>query len=351
MKLFGAGCVVVFGLAFGLNTAPAAGVAEVALYRGADRQAKLEQGAKSEGEVVWYTSMSAGDSTRVVDLFEKRYPAIKPKLVRLTTERALQRYMAEYQAGKTVADIVDIDEPQMEFLRRKSTLQPFHTPMTEKFDKRFLQPQGFWVASRVTMIVLGYNTRLVRPAEAPRRYEELLDPKWKGKMSLEREQVEWFLTLMELWGEEKGKSFFQKLGTQEANIRSGHTLMAQLILAGEDPLSPNAYSHHFPREQRKGAPIDFTNLQPVVGKGNAAALSRNAPHPHSAMLFVDFLFGKEGGQRLIREAGRIPTHPELIPDPPSLREGFEFVLVDPVKYMDKIGHYEKLWRQWVLQGP
>ena len=275
MKLFGASCILIFGMALAGNAAETAGVAEVALYRGTDRQARLEQGAKSEGEVVWYTSMSAGDSTRVVDMFGKRYPSIQPKLVRLTTERALQRYMAEYQAGKTIADIVDIDEPQMEFLRRKNTLQPFHTPVAEKFDKRFVQPQGYWVASRVTMIVLGYNTRLVKPAEAPRRYEDLLDPKWKGKMSLEREQTEWFMTLMEIWGEEKGRSFFQKLGSQEANIRSGHTLMAQLILAGEDPLSPNAYSHHFPREQRKGAPVAFTNLDRKSTRLNSSHIQKS----------------------------------------------------------------------------
>jgi iron(III) transport system substrate-binding protein len=332
------------------DVAQAASVAEVGLYRGPDRQTRLEQGAKREGEVVWYTSMSAGDSTRVVAMFEKRYPFVKAKLFRLTTERALQRYMAEYQANKHIADIVDIDEPQMEFLRRKGTLQRFQTPGVEKFDKRFLQPQGYWVASRVTMIVLGYNTRLVKPSEAPKRYEDLLDLKWKGKMSLEREQTEWFLTLMELWGEEKGKAFFQKLGAQSANIRSGHTLMAQLIIAGEDPLSPNAYSHHFPREGRKGAPVDWVNLEPVVGKGNAASLARNAPHAHAAMLFLDFFFSKDGGQKVIHEANRIPTHPELVPDPPSLREGFDFVLVDPIKYMDKIERYEKLWREWVIKA-
>ena len=340
---------VVVAAVLGWQWAEAATVAEIALYRGKDRQAKIEEGAKREGEVVWYTSFQTEDSTQFIQLFEKRYPFVKVKLVRLTSERALQRYLMEYQGNTFLADIIDLNDFQMEFPRRKGTLQAYYTPSVEKYDKRFLQPQGYWVASRLTMIVHAYNTRMVKPGEIPKRYEDLLDPKWSGKMSLEREQTEWFMSLMEHWGEEKGKAFFQKLGAQKPTIRSGHTQMAQLIIAGEDPMSPNAYSHHFPRAQQKGAPADWVNLEPVIGKGIVSAMAKNAPHPHASMLFLDFFFSKEGGQKVVHDANRIGTHPELLPDPPRLRQGFDFVIVDPVKYMDKIGDYEKLWREWVLK--
>jgi len=78
---------------------------------------------------------------------------------------------AEFQAGNFLVDILDTGDSRIEFFRRKGTIQPYYTPMAEKFDKRFVQPQGYWVANRVTMLVLGYNTRLVKAAEAPRRYE------------------------------------------------------------------------------------------------------------------------------------------------------------------------------------
>lgn len=334
----------------GCRLALAAAIEEIALYRGKDRQARIEQGAKREGEVVWYTSFTAEDATRFIGMFEQRYPFVKVKLIRLTSERVLQRYLTEFQGNRFLADIIDTNDFQMEFPRRKGTLQPYYTPSVERFDKRFLQPQGYWVASRLTMIVHGYNTRMVQPGDIPKKYEDLLDAKWRGKMSLEREQTEWFMALMEHWGEEKGKAFFQKLGAQKANIRSGHTLMAQLIIAGEDPMSPNAYSHHFPRAQRKGAPVDWVNLEPVIGKGIVSALAKNAPHPHAATLFLDFFFSAEGGQKVVQEANRIPTHPDLVPNPPKLRQGFDFIIVDPGKYMDKINHYEKLWREWVMKG-
>jgi len=343
-------CLVAAAI-LGSQLALEAGAAEIALYQGKDRQAKIEEGAKREGEVVWYTSFETGDANRFIQLFEKRYPFVKVKLIRLTSERVLQRYLMEFQGNTFLADIVDTNDFQMELPRRKGTLQPYYSPSVERFDRRFRQPEGYWVASRLTMIVNGYNTRLVKPNEVPKKYEDLLDSKWSGKMSLEREQTEWFMALMEHWGEEKGKVFFQKLGAQKATIRSGHTLMAQLIIAGEDPMSPNAYSHHFPRAQKKGAPVDWVNLEPVIGKGIVSALAKNAPHPHAAMLFLDFFFSAEGGQKVVHEANRIPTHPALVPNPPKLREGFDFIIVDPNKYMDKIHHYDKLWREWVIRGP
>jgi iron(III) transport system substrate-binding protein len=351
MKLHQVRILFTLGIGLVLSAKPghSASVAEVALYRGADRQARLEKAAKAEGEFVWYTSVNAEDIQRIVELFEQRYPFMKAKAVRLTSARIVQRYLAESQASAFLADILDTNDSRIEFLRRKGMIQPYYTPLAEKFDKRFVQPQGYWVANRVTMLVLGYNTRLVKPAEAPQRYEDLLDPKWQARISLEREDADWFMALMEYWGEQKGKAFFQRLRSQNPMIRTGHTHLAQLIAAGEDPLSPNTHSQGMAAGQRRGAPVDWINLEPVVGGSNVSALAKNAPHPHAALLFLDFMLSKEGGQRVIREVNRIPTHPEVLPNPSRLREGFEFINVDPVKYNDKIDHYSKLWREWFLQ--
>ena len=351
MTLHEARILFVLGIGLGLfsNLAQAASAPDLAVYRGADRQARLEKGAKAEGEFVWYTSVNAEDIQRVVELFEKRYPFIKAKPVRLTSARIVQRHTAEFQAGTFLADILDTSDSRIEFFRRKGMIQPYYTPMAEKFDKRFLQPQGYWVANRVTMLVLGYNTRLVKAAEAPRRYEDLLDPKWKDQLALEREDSHWFMALMDHWGEEKGKAFFQRLRGQKPKVRTGHTHLAQLIAAGEDPLSPTIHSQGMASGQRRGAPVEWLNLEPVVASSNVSALTKNAPHPHTALLFLDFILNKETGQRVIREVNRIPTHPEVLPNPPRLREGFDFINVDPVKYNDKIDHYGKIWHEWFLQ--
>jgi iron(III) transport system substrate-binding protein len=179
-KTFSISMALVVLVVLGAQWVEAASVADISLYKGKDRQSKIEEGAKKEGEIVWYTSLAVEDSAQAVQLFEKRYPFVKIKLTRLTSERVLQRYLTEFQANRFFADIIDTNDFQMELPRRKGTLQAFYTPSVEKYDKRFLQPQGFWIASRLTMIVSAYNTRAVPRNEAPRKYEDLLDPKWKG---------------------------------------------------------------------------------------------------------------------------------------------------------------------------
>lgn len=350
MKLSTVRAVFVLAMCFLLSCelVHAASVADVALYRAADRQARLEKGAQAEGEVSWHTSVSAPDSQKIIEAFQKRHPYVKVNLVRSNSASMVQRYTLELQAKRYTADILDTNDTRIEFLRRKGTLQPYHTPVAEKFDKRFLQSQGFWVANRATMIVLGYNTRLVKAAEAPQRYEDLLDPKWKDKIALEREDSHWLMGLMEHWGEEKGKAFFQRLRMQNPNVRTGHTLLAQLIAAGEDFLSPNTHSQGIATGQRNGAPVEWVNLEPVIGSSNVSGLAKNAPHPHAAMLFLDFMLSKDGGQKILREVNRIPTHPEVLPDPPRLREGFQFIIVDPVRYNDKIDYYSKFWHEWFV---
>ena len=349
LAVLGTFLFLAIGLVLASNPADAASVTDVALYRGADRQAGLEKAAKAEGEVAWYTTVSAADAQLFIEAFEKRYPFLKIKLVRSTSAGMVQRYTTEFQTKAFVADILDTNDTRIEFLRRKGTLQPYYTPLAEKFDKRFLQPQGYWIANRTTMIVLGYNTRLVKASEAPQRYEDILDPKWKDKVAVEREDSHWLMALIGHWGEEKGKAFFHKLRAQNPKIRTGHTLLAQLIAAGEDFLSPDTHNQGIASGQRRGAPIEWVNLEPVVAVSNVSALAKNAPHPNAAMLFLDFILSKDGGQKVLREVNRIPTHSEVLPNPPRLREGFKFIIVDPVQYNDKIDYYSKLWQEWILR--
>jgi iron(III) transport system substrate-binding protein len=327
----------------------AADVARAALYSGPDRQAKLEDAARAEGTVVWYTSIALAESSRYVQLFERHYPFLKVKLVRSNSARMAQRYIGEFQAGTFLADVLDTGDTTIEFFRRRGMLQSYHSPLSQKFDRRFVHKENFWVANRLTMTVLAYNTRMVSPAEVPKRYEDVLDPKWKDKMSVEREDSQWFMGLMDYWGEQRGKAFFERLRGQNPRIRTGHSLQAQLIAAGEDALSPDTHSGGIASAQRAGAPVDWANLEPVVVVNNVAALAKNAPHPNAAMLFLDFMLNKEGAQKVLSEVNRIPTHPEVVPNPARLREGFDFIVVDPAKYNDSIERYSKMWRELMLR--
>jgi iron(III) transport system substrate-binding protein len=162
-------------------------------------------------------------------------------------------------------------------------------------------------------------------------------------MSLEREDSHWFMALVEHWGEQKGKAFFQQ------NPKS--VLAIPTWLSSSPParilFRPISIAKEWLRDS--AAALDWLNLEPVIASSNVSALAKNAPHPHAALLFLDFIVDKESGQRIIKEANRIPTHPEVLPSPTRLREGFDFINVDPVKYNDKIDYYSKLWHEWFLQ--
>ena len=351
MTFFISRALVALGIGFFHMSMPlgAADVSPIALYRGADRQTKLEKAAQAEGSVVWYTSIALGESPRYVELFEKRYPFIKVHLVRSNSSRMAQRYTAEYQAGTFLADILDTGDTTIEFFRRKGMLQSYYSPLAEKFDKRFIQKQNFWVANRATMTVLGYNTRLVKAAEVPTRYEEVLDAKWKDKISLEREDSPWFMALMEYWGEQKGKAFFQRCArrirgfvpatrfrhSSSRRVRM-HFLLTHTV---EGSLRPSV-----PAPRSIGL-----ILSPWSPQTMSPRWRKNAPHPNAAMLFLDFMLSKDGAQKVLRDVNRIPTHPEVLPNPPRLREGFNFIVIDPAKYNDGVARYGKLWREWVLQ--
>src|SRR5262249_26144657 len=160
---------------------------------------------------------------------------------------------------------------------------------------------------RYNMLVLGWNTNLVSAAEAPRRYEDLLDPKWRGKLGMEAEDQIWLATLMEHWGEARGQEFFKRITEQQLLIRKGHTLLANLVVAGEVPLTPTLYNHRPEVLKRRGAPIDWRPLEPVVAVAHVISLPRAAPHAHAAMLFIDYLLSTEG-QQVLAGLGRIPAH-------------------------------------------
>ena len=331
---------------FGTPTS-AASVAEIALYKGPDRQTRLERGAQAEKEFNFYTSINTDTSLPILQAFEKRYPFITTKLTRMDSERVVQRFSTEYAANRPVADCIDVGNFELEYLRRKGLLQAFYTPVAAPFDKNLVQPDGFWVATRYSFIVLGYNTKLLKSSEAPKTYEDMVDPKWAGKITVERFYIDWFMTLMKHWGPEKGRNFFQRLGKNDIKLREGQTLIAQVLGSGDDMLATTSNNSLEPL-QRKGGPVDWVNLEPVVGKTPSSGLPKNTPHPHAAVLFLDFILSKDGGQQVIRQRNNTPTHPEVPPDPPRLREGFRYLLVDPVKYVDELDAYQKLWNEWVI---
>lgn len=314
------------------------------MYKGPDRGARLLAEAKKEGEVVIYTSLNLKDSVPITEAFEKK-TGVKVQLWRASSEKVLQRAITEARAGRFACDVLETNGPELEAMYREKLLEEFHSPHVSELPAAAIPAHRHYVADRFNFFVIGYNTNLVKPEEVPGSYEDLIHPRWAGRVGLEAGDVDWFAAIVKSMGEEKGLAMFRKLAANKPQIRTGHTLMAELVASGEIPLAATLYNHNVERLMAKGAPVKWKPLQPTFGRPNAIGVARNAPHPHAGLLFTDFMLSKEG-QTLLKQRNRVPA--SLSVD--THLNKFPFQMIDPIITLDESERWEKLWAELFLGG-
>jgi len=277
----------------------------VSNLQASDQDAILE-GAKKEGVLVVYTSMSVDQAQRILDVFKTKYPFLKTTMFRAVGERLLTKIMTEAQAGKCDFDAVQSAESQTYFLKKKNLLQRYVSPEAKHIQKPFFDPDGYWTAVYIMPNVIAYNALMVKRNEVPKTDEDLLQPKWKGKMGMDHTKPEWFAWKLKRMGEEKGLAYMKKLGAQEFRLYAGLSVVTNLLAAGEFPLVLNTYLHNVEDIKRKGAPVDWIAQDPIFTKFQPLGIASKAPHPNAAKLFTDFMLSEEG-QKVIASFGRVPT--------------------------------------------
>lgn len=321
--------------------------ADIFMYQGPDREQRLIEGARKEGTVSLYTSLNVKDSGPIVEAFEKKYArhGIKVSMWRASGEKVVQRALTEARAGRHTPDVVETDGIEMEILAREKLLTEFHSPMFKDLPAAAFPAHRQYVADRFNFFVIAYNTKLVKPEEVPTTYQDLLHPRWAGKVGIEAGDADWFGALVKAMGEKEGMAFFRKLSESRPQVRTGHTLISELVAAGEIPLTAAVYNHAIERLTRNGAPVKWKALEPTFGRPGAIAVARNAPHPHAALLFADFILSREG-QELIKQRNRVPA--STLVDSPLNK--FKFDTIDPVIVLDESEKWEKLWSELFLKG-
>jgi iron(III) transport system substrate-binding protein len=314
------------------------------MYQGADREAKVLANARKEGQVVMYTSLNLKDSVPITEAFEKK-TGVKVELWRASSEKVLQRAVTEARAGRFACDIIETNGPEMEACYREKLLDEFWSPHFRDLPPAAIPKHRHWIADRFNFFTIGYNTNLVKPEEVPDKYEDLVHPRWAGRVGIEGSDVDWFGAVVKSMGEQKGLEFFRKLAAAKPQIRTGHTLMAELVASGEIPLAATIYNHNIERLIVKGAPVKWKAITPTFGRPNAIGVATQAPHPHAALLFADFMLSKEG-QTLIKQRNRVPSSTAV--DTPLNK--FAFQMIDPVITLDEDAKWEKLWSELFLNG-
>jgi len=321
--------------AFGVEPTP--GVAAVAAYSGPDRTARLIAGAKKEGELMLYSSLTQDDQLKLVADFKRRY-GVGVKFWRGSQAHILQRVLSETRGSRFEFDVLETNAPQIEALAREKLLQKMNSPYIEQeLLPEVIPSHGEWAPDRLNLLVYAYNTQLVRPADVPKSWQALLDPKWKKRIGVESTNVEWFAALVESLGEKAGLELFRRMADNGLAVRTGHNHSAVLVAAGEIPLMLGIYSHDADRMKAKSAPVDWFILPPAVVLPSAVAVSRRAPHPNAAALFYDYML--TDGQRFYTEVHRVPANKNY--DTPVRRLVSDRQAIKIVNAQEAIDDYEK----------
>ncbi len=296
-------------------------VAQVASLSGPDRQTILEDGARREGALLWYTTLIVNQAVRpLIDGFNQKYPYVKVDQWRANDPELVQRVSNEYQARRYEVDIVDgITGPAL--LKAAGMVEKYDSPSLAPYPKDLRDPDGYWNATNLYFMTEGINTKLVSKDEAPKTYEDLLNPRWKGQMGWTTSAGSGGPTfvgnVLQTMGQERGMAYLEQLSKQGIRNISARAVLDQVI-AGEFPIALQIFNHHTVISAQQGAPSDWIPLEPVPALQNSSALAKNAPHPYAAMLFLDYIYSEEG-QRTLQQADYLPAHPDVPAKVPTLK--------------------------------
>lgn len=292
-----------------------------------ERQQKLLDAAKAEGEAVVYANMDVTAMKPLTDGFMKRYPGVKATSVHFSGAAIITRIDSEARAGKQLSDVVLSGQLGVLASIEKRIAARYRSPERDSLRDGFKDKDGWWTTYMTNVMVSAYNTRLVKKDELPRSLEDLLKPRWKNKLVMDSQSYVWFGTLMQFLGEENGARFMRRLNEQNLQHSRGRRLLTQLLAAGEHDLAIETNLNSVLTLSRQGAPLGFAPIQPYFLSPSLMFMSANAPHPFAGALFTDFLLSEEG-QKIIVTTNRMPAHPKVKSPESQLLEGQDVRMPD-----------------------
>jgi ABC-type Fe3+ transport system substrate-binding protein len=260
--------------------------------------------------------MIVNQATRpLAHAFMKKYPFIKMTFWRGDTEDIIAKLSAEARAKNIIADVIEGTGVGEAAVEAKLTL-PYFTPMAAALPERYRDPRGHWASTRISYYSIAYNTRLVPAEQVPKRYDDLLEPRWRGKLAWRigsTSGTPLFLTNIRLArGEDKAIEYFRKLAGQKMiNFGSGSArTLVDRVIAGEFPIALNIFAHHPLISRAKGAPVNSQLMDPVPSTAGTVLIPRGVRHPNAALLLADFILSQEG-QAILASAEYFPTRSDV----------------------------------------
>ncbi len=310
-------------------------VTDLANYRGADREEMLKAGAKKEGKLVWYTSLTAHRD--IANVFEAKYPGIKVETYRAGSTDLTRRLLSEAQTKRSIADLIETTPATLMMMRDGKLLMPYFSPHLAQFPEDAKEEADknrvLWTTDRESIVGLGYNRNLLRAADVPKNFAELAQPDNKGKIAVSGDVtgVRFIGAMIKAKGEEFVKQL-RGLDIKMHMISGG--AMHELMAAGEMPMSISIFRNHVLSGKPKGAPTEWVPMDLNPTNAGGVALPAGTNSPYAALLFIDFLLSPEG-QKIFEEKFRFATS----------TKNYGFKRWYPEKGMT-IEQYEKAEERW-----
>ena len=320
------------------QAADPARVEQIVNLAGPDRSGALEKGAATEGALLIYTVGAQIDP--LIATFRKKYPFLNVQVYKADTSAITRRVREEYGAGVFNVDAFELNDYGLNALLSDDLLSPFTSPELINYPFEAIERGRHWVMMRQDLISLGFNTHIVSESDAPRSNADLLDPKWRRKLGMYGDPAaiaHWVGAILSSDGED----FLRKVAAQQPTVYNiGGRAVANLIVSGEAPIVINARSSHMFASQREGASVAWRAIGPVYASVSAAAIARQANHPHAAGLFVDFMLSGEA-QRIYRdELGYVSMRKDMAADGPPIEK----------LYLDSRPDFESAYEKWTTLG-
>jgi ABC-type Fe3+ transport system substrate-binding protein len=308
--------------------------------------AALYRAARHEGEVVWYTALIVTQAVRpLIAAFNRKYPGIEVHPARADSGPTAIKIINEARARKVQSDVFDgIDATPP--LVQAGLVEPYIPSEAGKYPPELKDPDGHWNALVLYFLTPAINTDLVSRPDTPRTAQDLLDPKWKGRIAWSTAASSgaavYIGSVLATMGEQRGMDFLRALSKQSiVNVDATNRAILDQVILGEYAISLNAFNHHAVLSARKGAPVAWLKLEPISGLMHSIGLTRNAPHPNAGRLLIDFLTS-EDGQRTLAEVEYLPAMPFVLAKTPELKPeagGFKANMLAP----DTVTRNQERW--------
>jgi iron(III) transport system substrate-binding protein len=278
---------------------------------------QLVDAANQEGKVAFYTSIELQTAEKIGKAFEAAYPGISVQVERNGCERLFQRLAEERASNIRVADVIECsDMTALLNWKRQGWLAPFvPADVAQKWPADQRDPDGYFATERFTLSPIAYNTKLVKPEDAPKSFADLLDKKWTGKIVKAHPGYSGtIMTVTFQLSRALGWDFFQKLGQQRVMQVQSAAEPPKKVAQGERPIAADGGEYFMLQIRDQGGaiePVYPSEGTPSIPGG--AAVIVDAPHPNAARLFVSWLLSRDGQQLLVDTGWLRSFHPDVKP--------------------------------------